>query len=180
MVLFLSDRFERTGLMVFDPATGRVGRVTQSWVYAVARAKDQAAAGKVVAPFGRPCAGAQSTCTQIVVREADGTEHEITEPGWLHYEPALSPGGSWLAYVSNVTGNDEIFRINTDGSDNTRLTENVWEWDKHPSVSPDGSRIVFWSNRDGRKQIYAMNADGSGEAVLAPSPYNDWDPVWVK
>ena len=32
-----------------------------------------------------------------------------------------------------ITGGDELFKIRLNGSDNTRLTENAWEWDKHPS-----------------------------------------------
>ena len=62
-----------------------------------------------------------------------------------------------------------------------RLTINMWEWDKHPSWSPDGNQIVFWSNRDtGRRQLWIMNADGSNQRVMISSPYQDWDPIWLK
>ena len=83
--------------------------------------------------------------------------------------------------VSQETGNDEIFLIGLDGVNVQRLTNNTWEWDKHPSWSPDGSQIVFWSNREtGRRQLWIMNADGSKQRPLLDSPYNDWDPIWVK
>ena len=68
-----------------------------------------------------------------------------------------------------------------DGTDLKRLTINSWEWDKHPSWSPDGNQIVFWSNRDtGRRQLWIMNADGSNQRVMISSPYQDWDPIWLK
>jgi len=200
-ILFLSDRFGAPRLMVFDPATGRVGQVTQAWTYDAARAADLAAAGLEARVAEVPCGRGEATiededgrpmpnpdparrCAQIVLagdaRQAPGAEREVTESGWVHYDPALAPDGRWLAYVSQVTGTDEIFRVGADGAGNQRLTENAWAWDKHPSVSPDGARIVFWSNREGRKQLWVMDADGGNQAPLAPSPFNDWDPVWVK
>ena len=96
------------------------------------------------------------------------------------YDPAWSPAGDRIVYVS-ADGNDEIYTIGTDGKNPRRLTMNSWEWDKHPSWSPDGTQIVFWSNREtGRGQLWVMNKDGSGQRRLLDSPYNDWDPIWVK
>lgn len=51
--------------------------------------------------------------------------------------------------------------INTDGSNQARLTTNPAA-DEEPAFSPDGTYIVFTSTRDGGNlQIYVMNADGS-------------------
>jgi hypothetical protein len=195
-VLFLSDRGGRPALFLMDPDSRALWRVTQSWPYAVAKQAESARNGVAAAAASRPCGGAQAvdengdpipgsgdpvrTCAQILVSQQGGPMAEITEPGWLHYDPAVSPDGQWIAYVSNVTGNDEIFKIRADGSDNTRLTENLWEWDKHPSWSPDGGRIVFWSNREGRAQLYVMNADGSNVTNLSGGATADTDPIWVK
>jgi TolB protein len=83
----------------------------------------------------------------------------------------MGPGG----------GSDDIFTVSPQGDNKQRLTFNIWEWDKHPSFSPDGSFIVFWSNQtSGRQQLWIMNADGSDRRILLDSPYNDWDPVWIK
>ena len=196
-ILFLSDRFGKAALMVYDPARGRVGQVTQAWPYTLAQQRDLAVAGTQVRVENKPCGGLTMRragvdvlvdpndparqCAQLVVPDRDsGTPREITQPGHMHYDPAVSPDGQWIAYVSDSTDNDEIFKIQPDGKHNTRLTENVWEWDKHPSWSPDGTQIVFWSNRDGRKQLYSMNADGSGARNISNNAYNDWDPVWVQ
>jgi hypothetical protein len=109
-------------------------------------------------------------------------EQQITHFGsGIAYDPAWSPTSERMAFVSNDSGNDEIWVINRDGSGALQLTrdENNW-WDKHPSWSPDGSQIVFWSNRTGHKQIWVMNADGSGLYSLSRTGFNDWDPVWIK
>jgi hypothetical protein len=202
MVLFLSDRFGQNNLMVYDQARNRIGQVTQPWVYVVGEARSAMAGDSQVRVQEVACGGepldepddtlppSASTaaaapdparrCNQILTRVSGSEWREITPSGYNHYDPALSPDGQWVAYVSTVTGTDEVFKIRVDGSENTRLTENEWAWDKHPSWSPDGSRIVFWSNRDGRQQLYIMNADGSDQHGLFGSRFNDWNPVWVK
>jgi hypothetical protein len=99
----------------------------------------------------------------------------------IAYEPAWSPAAEQIAFVSNNSGNDEIWIINRDGSGARQLTvDRNGLWDKHPSWSPDGSKIVFWSNRTGNRQIWVMNADGSDFHSLSRTGFNDWDPVWIK
>ena len=85
--------------------------------------------------------------------------------------------------MTNRNANDEIYIKTMDPSDQQqrRLTVNQWEWDKHPTFSPDGSQIVFWSNQTtGHKQLWIMDVDGGNRSILLNSPYNDWDPVWIK
>jgi len=99
----------------------------------------------------------------------------------LAFEPAWSPTTEQIAFVSNDSGNDEIWIINRDGSDGRQLTRDDYSWwDKHPSWSPDGSKIVFWSNRTGTWQIWVMDADGGNLYSLSRTGFNDWDPVWIK
>jgi TolB protein len=97
------------------------------------------------------------------------------------YDPAWSPTGEWIAFVSSNPGNDEIYRVTPDGSIVERLTYNNWEWDKHPTWSPDGKQIVFFSNREvGRTQLWIMNADGSNQRRLLVSEFDDMYPVWTR
>jgi len=70
-----------------------------------------------------------------------------------------------IAFTSSRDGNSEIYVMNADGTDVTRLTDNP-AVDKDPAWSPDGGRIAFASNRAGTYDIYVMNADGSGVAQL--------------
>jgi len=59
----------------------------------------------------------------------------------------------------------EIYSVNADGSNQTRLTNNP-RIDTSPEWSPDSTRIVFRSVRDGNVNVYAMNADGSSQTRL--------------
>ncbi|MBK8045639.1 MAG: PD40 domain-containing protein [Anaerolineales bacterium] len=51
------------------------------------------------------------------------------------FDPAWSPRGDQIAFVSTESGNDELYVMNVDGTNPQRLTFNSWEWDKHPMVA---------------------------------------------
>jgi serine/threonine protein kinase len=59
-------------------------------------------------------------------------------------------------------GNQEIYTMNPDGSDQRRLTHDKAA-DNAPTFSPDGKRIAFMSQRTGGFEIFVMNADGSDQ-----------------
>ena len=74
-----------------------------------------------------------------------------------------------IAFESNRDGNEEIYVMNADGTNQTNLTNNAAR-DYVPAWSPDGSKIAFGSTRDGNDEIYVMNADGSGQVNLNERP----------
>jgi Tol biopolymer transport system component len=92
------------------------------------------------------------------------------------------PNGQ-IAFVRGVNGEPETYEIyimNADGNDQTRLTDNSAS-DGDPSWSPDGTKIAFDStiDEDGNRDIYIMNADdGSGQTRLTDDPAFDTDPSW--
>lgn len=86
--------------------------------------------------------------------------------------PTPGPAGGRIAFFSERDGNYEIYVMNADGSNQTRLTNNPTD-DSDPSFSPDGSRIAFVSRRDGNKEIYVMNADGSNQTRLTNNSESD-------
>ena len=92
-------------------------------------------------------------------------------------EPAYSPDGTKIAFVSTRDGNWEVYTMNIDGTGQTRLTFNTG-LDESPAYSPDGSKITFASNRDGNFEIYTMNSDGSGQTRLTFGDAYDILPKW--
>ena len=89
----------------------------------------------------------------------------------------FSYDGSQIVYDCYATGNYDIWVMDSDGSNATRLTSNSAD-DANPCFSPDGTKIVFWSNRSNNenKDIYIMNSDGSGQTQLTTDSEDDFHP----
>ena len=178
-IAFVSNRLGEPQIFVMDPDGRNVAWLTQRYPY------DAALAREPVAPTGLRRAIVQPDgrgSPQIYLYDhGRGTTTAITHLDGMAYDPAWSPRGEPVAFVSTHQGNDEIYTANSDGSDLQRLTSNTWEWDKHPSWSPDGAQIAFYSNRyTGRRQIWIMDAGGSNPRNISDNEYEDWDPVWIK
>lgn len=83
-----------------------------------------------------------------------------------------------LVFETNRDGNEEIYRMNADGTNRVDLTRNPAD-DTDPRWSADGGRIVFASNRTGNYQIYTMNAGGSGVTRVTHDANDDRRPTWT-
>ena len=79
-------------------------------------------------------------------------------------QPAWSPDGKKIIFISPCMGMDEIYfgaslyLMNADGSDLV-LVSSVPGGDFDPAWSPDGKLIAFTSLRTGQMEIFVMNAD---------------------
>src|SRR3954469_12267449 len=80
--------------------------------------------------------------------------------------PALSPDGKRIVFMSDRDGDIEIYAMNADGSSPQRLTHSPGR-DAHPEWSPDGTKIYFQSPRETPvPQVFVMNADGNEQKRL--------------
>ncbi len=178
-ILFKTDRGGSEETYALDPTTGELYRVNEAWVYPFLQDRLGLSPDGGYQALVQPDA---NRTLQIQIYSLEyGTFRQLTgNNDAITYDPTWSPRGDLIAYVSTVTGNDEIFTSTIDGSAQHQLTANNQLWDKHPSFSPDGSQIVFFSNRDtARRQLWVMNADGSNAYNLSNNEYEDWDPIWV-
>lgn len=80
--------------------------------------------------------------------------------------PAVSPNGSQIAFMSDSSGNWEIYVINAysppaqTGQEPERLTRHAAR-DGLPTWSPDGRWLAFVSDRGGDWAVWAIRSDGS-------------------
>ena len=101
---------------------------------------------------------------------------QINQSAWAGTFPG--PNGQIAFSSDREDDNYEIYSMNADGSDVTRLTDDDAN-DFDPSWSPDGEKIAFSSNRDGNWEIYVINADdGSDLTRLTDNDALDREPSW--
>ena len=92
--------------------------------------------------------------------------------------PVTASAEGRIAFASDRDGDLEVYVMDPDGSDVTRLTDNTVE-DTFPYFSRDGSKIVFCSARDGgQPEIYVMNADGSNQIRLTNNSFREEGPAF--
>jgi serine/threonine protein kinase/Tol biopolymer transport system component len=87
---------------------------------------------------------------------------------------AIAPNGK-AAYTVRIKGDQDIWTVNADGTDNRQVTFNV-KANFAPAFSPDGRYIVFLSTRGGNIDIWRMDADGSNPLQLTNSVEQESDP----
>ena len=136
-------------------------------------------------------------CDQIYTMKVDGSDARMISSGLGRTTCAhFTPDGKSIVYASThlggrecppVPGNEmgyvwpiydsyDIFRVNIDGSNLTRLTTTPG-YDAEATIAKDG-RIVFTSVRDGDMEIYSMNGDGSDVRRLTNRPGPDGGPFF--
>ena len=92
-------------------------------------------------------------------------------------EPAWSPDGSHIAFVSDRTGHSEIYIMNADGSNVVRRTFSE-SYSQNPAWSPDGARIAYSSMSNGSANISVVGAMSGSPSVLFEEPGRIANPSW--
>ncbi len=106
-----------------------------------------------------------STPNIQVVSLADLSVYNLTGGQGFDWAPAWSPDGSSIAFVSDRTGTQELYRVNTDGTGLVRLTTAIG-FNGRFAWSPDGRTIALARDIAGVSDLYRINPDGSSSVRL--------------
>ncbi|MBP6913210.1 MAG: PD40 domain-containing protein [Candidatus Levybacteria bacterium] len=84
-----------------------------------------------------------------------------------------------ILFVSNMTGNNDIYLMDLLSKHVLNLTHNAAQ-DMNPQPSSDGKYIVFYSDRDGDNEIYRMTLTTGEIRQLTHNISDDYDPSYTK
>jgi Tol biopolymer transport system component len=135
------------------------------------------------------------TTEEVVLIPKTGPSVTPTEPPTIEPSPTEEPtatagptpiggGPGTIAFASDRSGNFQIWTIDVDGNNATRITDRQ-DGACQPTWSPDGIQLVFISpctkNQDRYENtaLYVINVDGSGERRLTDGIGGDYAPSWA-
>jgi len=97
-------------------------------------------------------------------------------PG-LNITPAWHPQGGKLAVTLSVSGNSELYLIDSRGQILEQLTKS-FAISVSPSWSPDGRKLAYVSNRTDKPQIYILDLAGNTSTRLTFEGDYNTSPAW--
>jgi Tol biopolymer transport system component/DNA-binding winged helix-turn-helix (wHTH) protein len=166
------------GIKMKHPSMARAKNVVafENWLYEVNLWRVPARpGGSTLNATLRSSAPPQSTSPRL------STPLRLTDANdeW-NYEPAISPDGGRVAFVSTRSGSPEIWVTGRDGGTATKLTSFGGARMETPRWSPDGGRLVFSAGREARADLWVVEAAGGVPDRVTTGPGDAVAPFWSR
>jgi Tol biopolymer transport system component len=110
----------------------------------------------------------------LSVSQAD----QITRGNQVIEQGQISPDGHWLVFDSDISGNQDIYKMPVAGGEAIQLTTHASD-DFSPGWSPDGNKIVFHSFREGNRDVFVISNDGESIEQVTDDPSHEMGPNFM-
>ena len=174
-VLFVSDRTGEGNVWKIDLASKRRSPLSLSPTLVNAPA---------VARDGRIAMATSGHQTDLYLDAVDGSsQRRLTFHTHDNFAARISPDGRNVAYMSNRTGNSEIWLLDLESGEERKLTDNpAFDW--APTWAPDGKSLLFVSDRDAAQAVWTVTLDGGrlervGKGVAAIEALRPFWALWA-
>jgi len=153
-----SEKTERVPIVIADDQLSGRGRI--------ARVDDRITNFEIAPDGKRALFGARGDVFTVPVKQGN-TRNLTGTPGVHERASKWSPDGKWIAYISDATGEDEIFIEAQGGSGKPQqLTKNADTYKYQIYWSPDGGKIM-WSDKKQRLNYVDVATNEVVEVVKA-------------
>lgn len=171
-VLLTTRTGERAGLWKVDVSSGKIEQQTAP----------SRALGNLTVTAKGILAEVWSQETNIWRLDASASPSQAAQPAIVStavdHQPALSPDGQRMAFVSTRSGDVALWVARHDGTQALRLVGGGG-YIGAPHWSPDGETLVFeWQNND-QADIYRIHAEGGTPRALTSDVAYDLAPRWT-
>jgi len=108
-----------------------------------------------------------------------GDTRNLTESsGARDKYPAWSPDGKWIAYVSDKSGDDEIYLIDQMGEEKEKKLTSDGHFKKNVMWSPDSEKLLYSNEAN---ELYMLEIDDSDPELICRNEHRDittyhWSP----
>jgi TolB protein len=102
----------------------------------------------------------------------------ITSGAQIVEDLDVLPGGGWLLFDSNQSGNEDIFVQSLSSRRPTQITHDPGD-DFGPVWSPNGREVAFYGVRDGVRHIFVMRATGRDVVQVTHDTLQSNQPQWA-
>lgn len=166
------------------PFTAEVARELGASLYAGVRIEEGPVRARVIqdpapSPDGKSLAF--SAFTHLYKMDVPGgAPARLTSGNSREFQPAWSPDGRWIAYVTWTSEGGHIWKVSSDGVGAPSRLTNTPGYYRNPAWSPDGARIVaqrapYQPRRDKESELWWDKAPPvADELVWAPANGGEW------
>ena len=182
MVAFSSNRNGYWDLYLLNLASGSISRLTDTLTYEASPAWSPDSQWLVYEAYINDNLEIE---IQSLTTLSDTTQ--LTDNPAADFSPVWSPKGRQIAFVSDRSGENEIWLADLDQAIEQRfqnISQNSSSKDTHPAWSPDGKSLVWVGEQDGMRSLLLQDVQISENTTITQTPdkpqnlgSGDW-PIW--